>query len=98
MDAQAREKEWKHQGGGENRHTSVKRDRVREWLTSLEKKENNPEKKQVELPCDTKGNHWIDFAFDQQKQSRKFASYEYFCSIWKEDFKHLVLPKEGRLV
>ena len=94
-------KEWVHQGKNQDFHPSPARDAVIRFLTNLREKlgESDPTKKgYVQLPADTKANHYIDFQLTEGRAEGFLCTYAYFCETWKKHFPQLILPKSTRWV
>jgi hypothetical protein len=96
----AGETHWQHKGGAENRHAAPKKDDVTAFIDWLKTNfgEFLPDRKKTELPPDTKQNHYLNFATEQLHKGCPGCTYEYFCQIWKKDFKDLILPENPRWV
>jgi hypothetical protein len=89
-----------HQGNLMNRHTAPKRDGILDWIYNHVKNwgEAKPNNEGYELPANTKGHLWVDYAFHESINGRPYGVYDYFCEIWREHFSHVTLPKESRWV
>jgi hypothetical protein len=59
--------------------------------------EQHPDSKKVELPSDTKENHFVEFSTMPRYHTCKCV-YTYFCDTWKVHFPELYMPKNSRWV
>jgi hypothetical protein len=106
------QEKWEHKGKRQSLHPARKQKAVIEFVQSLKDKfgtyvifyqihinlgEQHPDSKKVELPSDTKENHYADFSTIPRYQACK-CTYSYFCDIWKVHFPELYMPKNSRWV
>jgi len=98
--AQAGDETWEHQGKNQALHVAPKRSAVIEFLTELQTDlgEDHPDDKKIELPPDTKENHYADFATTEAFMKGHCCRYDYFCRIWRIHFPNLYIPKNSRWV
>ena len=53
----------------------------------------------LQLPADTKANHYVDFETQATESHHGcHCVYDYFCRIWREKFPKLILPQSVRWV
>jgi hypothetical protein len=110
IEVQHAETRWEHKGKHEAFHEARKANAVKAFIQELQTNlgkyhllsvlltdrlgEHHPDSEKIELPPDTKENHFIDF----QTTSSHVCVYDYFLKIWRHEFPTLYLPKNSRWV
>ena len=95
------DKEWSHQGKNQAFHSAPVREAVLKFIENLVETlgESDPTHKAfIQLPADTKANHFADFVYTMSQQEGPICSYGYFCSMWSKHFPHVILPSSTRWV
>lgn len=101
LSAGGSDEKWVHQGTRQSFHPAPARDAVVKFIKNLEETlgEADPTHKgYVQLPVDTKANHYVDFVAAEAREEGCHCVYDYFCRIWRQHFPKLILPQSMRWV
>jgi hypothetical protein len=93
---------WERKEGSGENQACVKEPKIIDFISDLEQMQGefHSDKQYVELPPNTKFNHWTTYnAKHEMAGGIHFCcEYSYFCKIWNLQFPKLVMPSTPRWV